>query len=101
MLNLFQHLILGNQILKPVRQAQGKRVQDDDYLSKGSDITTSFAHHVILRSPDFHRDKFRDEGSLNLFQSCIRKRFFAKFTLSRIEGLRMTTAKLVYSINGG
>ena len=50
MLNLFQHLILGNQILKPVRQAQGKRVQDDDYLSKGSDITTSFAHHVILRS---------------------------------------------------
>ena len=27
--------------------------------------STSFAHHVILRSPDFHRDKFRDEGSLN------------------------------------
>ena len=43
----FQHLILGNQILKPVRQAQGKRVQDDDYLSKGSDITTSFAVVIL------------------------------------------------------
>ena len=34
---------------------------------------TSFALPVILRSPDFHRDKFHDEGSLNLFQSCIRQ----------------------------